>query len=183
MSAQMSTATMSAPSSASRSACARPCPRAAPVMKATLPCMRPAMDVAPLARDVLGCLRAVAVAWEAVTATRSGAGAGGGDAGGHRARRQPACTGREGRRDALPALVDALAGIALEAGEADDVVGHPLEDLREHLLGHALAEVRAGAAVHPDAEGQVPVGPAVDVDLVGVAALRRVAVGRPPPQP
>src|ERR1700750_2321243 len=33
----MSTAMMSAPSSASRTACDRPCPRAAPVMNATLP--------------------------------------------------------------------------------------------------------------------------------------------------
>ena len=38
---QMSTAMMSAPSCASRTACARPWPRAAPVMKATLPSTRP----------------------------------------------------------------------------------------------------------------------------------------------
>src|SRR6201994_3562005 len=37
MSRQMSSAMMSAPSAASRTACARPWPRAAPVMKATLP--------------------------------------------------------------------------------------------------------------------------------------------------
>src|SRR4051794_775077 len=36
-SASASTATTSAPSSAKRIACARPCPRAAPVMNATLP--------------------------------------------------------------------------------------------------------------------------------------------------
>ena len=40
---QMSTAMMSAPSSASRTAWLRPCPRAAPVMKATLPSTRPVM--------------------------------------------------------------------------------------------------------------------------------------------
>jgi hypothetical protein len=39
----MSTAMMSAPSSANRIACARPCPRAAPVMKATLPANVPVM--------------------------------------------------------------------------------------------------------------------------------------------
>src|SRR3984957_3857246 len=39
----MSTAMMSAPSCAIRMACALPCPRAAPVMKATLPSKRPAM--------------------------------------------------------------------------------------------------------------------------------------------
>src|SRR6476661_3914658 len=41
---QMSTAMMSAPSDANRTACARPCPRAAPVMNATLPSTRPAMS-------------------------------------------------------------------------------------------------------------------------------------------
>src|SRR5689334_12014047 len=41
MSAQMSTAMMSAPSRARRSACARPCPRAAPVISATLPSRLP----------------------------------------------------------------------------------------------------------------------------------------------
>src|ERR1700677_3010427 len=45
----MSTAMMSAPSSASRTAWLRPWPRAAPVMKATLPCTRP-MD-APLQKS------------------------------------------------------------------------------------------------------------------------------------
>src|SRR5690348_5495204 len=40
-SSQMSTATMSAPSWASRTAWLRPWPRAAPVMKATLPATRP----------------------------------------------------------------------------------------------------------------------------------------------
>src|SRR3954465_12633536 len=40
---QTSTAMMSAPSCASRTACARPCPRAAPVTNATLPSTRPAM--------------------------------------------------------------------------------------------------------------------------------------------
>src|SRR3954470_15873237 len=40
---QRSTAMMSAPSEASRTACARPCSRAAPVMKATLPSTRPVM--------------------------------------------------------------------------------------------------------------------------------------------
>src|SRR4051794_22479109 len=43
MGAQMSTAMMSAPSDARRTACARPWPRAAPVMKATLPSTRPVM--------------------------------------------------------------------------------------------------------------------------------------------
>src|SRR6185369_10856559 len=42
--AQMSIAMMSAPSDASRTACARPWPRAAPVMKATLPSTRPVID-------------------------------------------------------------------------------------------------------------------------------------------
>src|SRR5581483_6878683 len=37
------TAMMSAPSWANRTACARPCPRAAPVMNATLPSTRPAI--------------------------------------------------------------------------------------------------------------------------------------------
>src|ERR1700760_963129 len=41
MSRQMSSAMMSAPSAASRTACARPWPRAAPVMKATLPSRSP----------------------------------------------------------------------------------------------------------------------------------------------
>src|SRR3954466_10024043 len=35
---------MSAPSCASRTACARPCPRAAPVISATLPWTRPAIE-------------------------------------------------------------------------------------------------------------------------------------------
>src|ERR1700751_1046059 len=39
----MSTAMMSAPSRAILTACARPCPRAAPVMNATLPVSRPLM--------------------------------------------------------------------------------------------------------------------------------------------
>src|ERR1700759_3471268 len=39
--AQISRAMMSAPSRASRAACARPCPRAAPVMNATRPCNDP----------------------------------------------------------------------------------------------------------------------------------------------
>src|SRR6516225_8710798 len=43
----MSTAMMSAPSWASRTACDRPCPRAAPVMKATLPSSFPATFVIP----------------------------------------------------------------------------------------------------------------------------------------
>ena len=43
-SSQRSTAMMSAPSSASRIAWLRPCPRAAPVMKATLPATRPGME-------------------------------------------------------------------------------------------------------------------------------------------
>jgi len=40
---QMSMAMMSAPSCANRTACARPWPRAAPVMNATLPSTRPAI--------------------------------------------------------------------------------------------------------------------------------------------
>src|SRR3954471_23855078 len=162
MSAQMSTAMMSAPSCASRTAWLRPWPRAAPVTKATLPSMRPAMGSAP--------------------PVSSAAGGGGGDALGDRARGQPALAGGEGRRDALPALVDPLARVAPEAGHVDDVVRHPLEDLLEHLLGHPLAQVRAGAAVDPDAEGQVPVRPAVDVDLVGVVELVLVPIGRRPGQ-
>src|ERR1700744_2348228 len=47
MSRQISSATMSAPSPARRTAWARPCPRAAPVMKATLPFRFPT-DSAPL---------------------------------------------------------------------------------------------------------------------------------------
>jgi len=43
-SAQRSTPMMSAPSSANRIAWLRPCPRATPVMKATLPSSRPAMS-------------------------------------------------------------------------------------------------------------------------------------------
>src|SRR3984893_6275450 len=46
--AAMSTAMMSAPSSASRIAWLRPCPRATPVMKATLPSTRPAIARASL---------------------------------------------------------------------------------------------------------------------------------------
>src|SRR5450759_4992082 len=41
----MSTAMMSAPSWASRTASARPCPRAAPVMKATFPVKRSTVDI------------------------------------------------------------------------------------------------------------------------------------------
>ena len=41
---QMSTAMMSAPSCANRTAWLRPCPRAAPVMNATLPSTRPVID-------------------------------------------------------------------------------------------------------------------------------------------
>src|SRR5947209_20595434 len=111
MSAQMSTAMMSAPSCASRTAWLRPCPRAAPVTKATLPSMRPA-TVCSLGSVV-----------------SSAAGGGGGDALGDRARGQPALTGGEGGRDALPALVDPLPRVALEPGHVDDVVRHPLEDL------------------------------------------------------
>src|SRR3984893_16871508 len=47
MSRQISSATMSAPSAASRTACARPWPRAAPVIKATLPLRFPTVS-APL---------------------------------------------------------------------------------------------------------------------------------------
>src|ERR1700744_881831 len=47
----MSTAMMSAPSSASRIAWLRPCPWAAPVTKATLPATRPAMLVVLLLLD------------------------------------------------------------------------------------------------------------------------------------
>src|SRR3978361_1410845 len=43
MSSQISTAMMSAPSSASRMACSRPWPRAAPVMNATLPATLPTL--------------------------------------------------------------------------------------------------------------------------------------------
>src|SRR5690349_3337296 len=52
MSLSASTAMMSAPSSASLTAWLRPCPRAAPVMKATLPSTRPAMFRPP--RDAYG---------------------------------------------------------------------------------------------------------------------------------
>jgi hypothetical protein len=48
-----STAMMSAPSWASRTACDRPWPRAAPLMKATLPATRPAMSEASLYLIVL----------------------------------------------------------------------------------------------------------------------------------
>src|ERR1700727_3704034 len=52
MSSQASTAMMSAPSWASRMAWLRPWPRAAPVMKATLPATRPAMlATSPLVRE------------------------------------------------------------------------------------------------------------------------------------
>src|ERR1700733_6187858 len=47
ISRQISSAMMSAPSAASRTACARPWPRAAPVMKATLPFKFPT-GLAPL---------------------------------------------------------------------------------------------------------------------------------------
>src|SRR4051794_22021071 len=43
----MSKVTISAPSSASRSACERPCPRAPPLMKATFPSSRPMTDRPP----------------------------------------------------------------------------------------------------------------------------------------
>src|SRR5690348_8571553 len=52
-----STAMMSAPSWASRIACDRPWPRAAPVMKATLPATRPAMFKPPyLLPDGVACV-------------------------------------------------------------------------------------------------------------------------------
>src|SRR5580700_277788 len=55
----MSTAMMSAPSSASRTAWLRPCPRAAPVMNATLPATLPATFV-----PFVGCTAPVgAAAW------------------------------------------------------------------------------------------------------------------------
>src|SRR3954452_4007160 len=47
MSSQTSTAMRSAPCSASRTACARPCPRAAPVTRATLPATSPCMVSSP----------------------------------------------------------------------------------------------------------------------------------------
>src|ERR1700730_10951101 len=53
-----STPMMSAPSSARRTAWLRPCPRAIPVMKATLPATRPAMVPPRLFRNVDGALRA-----------------------------------------------------------------------------------------------------------------------------
>src|SRR5260370_26817415 len=53
-----STPMMSAPSSARRTAWLRPCPRAIPVMKATLPATRPAMVPPRLFRNGDGALRA-----------------------------------------------------------------------------------------------------------------------------
>src|SRR3954452_686918 len=114
--AQMSTAMMSAPSWASRIAWLRPWPRAAPVMKATLPSMRPAMACAPVLRlpGVPGRDGAARSVLLGGGRGRSAAGGRGGHALGYGARRQPALARGEGGGDPLPALVDALARVALE---------------------------------------------------------------------
>src|SRR3984957_12577694 len=69
----MSMAMMSAPSCAIRMACALPCPRAAPVMKATLPSKRPAM-CPPCCREILRvrCSKAAAVDRVHLLVTRAG---------------------------------------------------------------------------------------------------------------
>src|SRR5581483_9273236 len=69
----MSTAMMSAPSSASRIACERPWPRAAPVMKATLPSSFPATYQAPFTSvTAMDALSAVMGAMTPETADKAG---------------------------------------------------------------------------------------------------------------
>src|SRR5882757_8935569 len=64
---------MSAPSWASRIAWLRPCPRAAPVMKATLPSSFPVTPLAPFTSvTISGALSAVLVATTTKTANKEG---------------------------------------------------------------------------------------------------------------
>src|SRR5690349_11850941 len=57
-------------------------------------------------------------------------------------------------------------------------VGEGLEQRGQRLAELHASQRRTQAEVHPDAEGEVRVGGAVDPELVGRLEDRRVAVGR-----
>ena len=77
-------------------------------------------------------------------------------------------TGREGDRHRAPSAEGGPVGVLDEAILNEAVVGHPPEDLSQHLLEHPAGEVGSGAAVDTHAEGHVPVGESVDEELVSV---------------
>ena len=75
---------------------------------------------------------------------------------------------REGRGHADVTGVSSLVGVRHGRVEVDNVVRHAGQDLPEHPAADGPAQVRPGAAVYADAEGHVPVRPAVNIDLVRV---------------
>src|SRR5690348_7793866 len=152
--AQMSTAMMSAPSSASRIAWLRPCPRAAPVMKATLPSSFPATPLAPF----------TSVTDSGRPGSAAGAEAGQGTLVAGRVRRTPADRHRDGPGGhGRPRPVRVVAGrfrrdgswlnrgqgcgaMSLDALRVRAVQGQPGEELGRHAPAPARVVGRAGGA-------------------------------------
>ena len=93
--------------------------------------------------------------------------------------------GGERRGQVLHALDDPDGLVVHGAFGVAHVVGHPVEHGGQHRLEHRPGDIRADAAVHADAEAEVPVALSVHDDLVGLVEHRRVTVGHRPrdPQP
>ena len=93
--------------------------------------------------------------------------------------------GREGGRQLAHALDDADALVVDGAFGIAAVVGHPVQNRGQHRLEHRARHVRSDAAVHADAEAEVPVAFTVEYDAVRVGEHRGVAIGHGPrnPQP
>src|SRR6476620_203329 len=81
------------------------------------------------------------------------------------ARTQP-LAGGERRRQVLHSLDDADGLGVLGALGVAYIVGHPVEHGGEHRLEDGAGDVGADAAMHADAEAEVPVAFSVEDDLV-----------------
>src|ERR1700748_515552 len=189
----MSTAMMSAPSCASRTACDRPWPRAAPVMKATLPSSFPATYVTPFTRAraaltvpdpgrsgteagqrvlVAGTIRSVP--------DGSGASRAAADGDGHRRGAVRMIAERSGHGSPSDGRERTLA-VSLDALRVGAVQRQPREELGRHAAAGAAA-VPANEVLVDGERARVDVADRIDqadhaAGAAQVQAGQRVAVG------
>src|SRR3546814_13375917 len=87
------------------------------------------------------------------------------------------CLASDGDREAGDAVYEVVGGPLRPAGDAQ--VGGALEQEAQHLRHLEAGQVRAQAEVRPDAEGQVRVRVAEQVEGVGIGEHSRAAVRGP----
>ena len=90
--------------------------------------------------------------------------------------------GCERSRDRVPARLIAERRVRHHRVLVYLVIGQPGQDLVHHLAEHRPCQVRSGAAVATDPEGQVPLRVAVQQYRLGFGEDLRVVVGRHPGQ-